>query len=193
MNAPSPRHLVVPDEMALFIVDFQERLAAAMPEPEREACERNVLLLIELAHRQGWPILVSEQYPKGLGTTVSPVASALAAKPELVSKLEKLHFAATDAPDFEQVFAGIKRARWVVTGMETHVCVYQTVRGLLARGRHVHVPEDAVLSRRLGHRARGLGMIQELGGVVTVTETVIFDALKVAGTDDFKAMSKRLR
>ncbi|MCG5055673.1 MAG: isochorismatase family protein [Myxococcales bacterium] len=179
--------------MALFIVDFQERLAAAMPEPEREACERNVLLLIELAHRQGWPILVSEQYPKGLGTTVSPVASALAAKPELVSKLEKLHFAATDAPEFEQVFAGIKRARWVVTGMETHVCVYQTVRGLLARGRHVHVPEDAVLSRRLGHRARGLGMIQELGGVVTITETVIFDALKVAGTDDFKSLSKRLR
>lgn len=181
------------NDAALCIVDFQERLATAMPEAMRLACERNIVLLLEVAQRQGWPVLVTEQYPKGLGGTVPTLQRALGARSNGVFHLEKLHFAATSAPEFDQVFAQIARRQWVVTGMETHVCVYQTVRGLLERGVSVHVPEDTVVSRAGTNRARGLTLMERMGAVVTCTETVLFDALHVAGTDDFKALSKQLR
>ena len=181
------------NEAALCIVDFQERLAAAMPEAARLACERNIVLLLELAQRQGWPVLVTEQYPKGLGETVAKLQKAATARSQGVYRLEKLHFAATSDPAFDQVFMQMGRRQWVVTGMETHVCVYQTVRGLLERGVSVHVPEDTVVSRAAANRARGLALMQDMGAVVTCTETVLFDALHVAGTDDFKALSKQLR
>lgn len=180
-------------EAALCIVDFQERLAAAMPEAARLACERNIVLLLELAQRQGWPVLVTEQYPKGLGPTVATLQKAIGARTHGVFRLEKLHFSVTAAPSFDETFAQVGRRQWVVAGMETHVCVYQTVRGLLERGITVHVPEDTVVSRASANRARGLALMESMGAVVTCTETLLFDALHVAGTDDFKALSKQLR
>lgn len=186
------RYMVVPKEMALLVVDFQERLAAVMPEAERIACERNIMLLMELARRQGWPVIVTEQYRKGLGPTVAPLEAALASCGD-VHRLEKLHFSAGEAPGFAELFARAARLRWVVTGMEAHVCVYQTTRSLLNAGAHVFVPEDTVLSRSPANRHRGLALMGSMGATITCTETVIFDALGVAGTDDFKALSKQLR
>lgn len=180
-------------QTALCIVDFQERLAAVMPEPERIACERNIVLLLELAQRQDWPVLVCEQYPKGLGPTVPTLAGAVGARSDGVFRLEKLRFSATDDPGFDEVFGRINKSQWVVTGMEAHVCVFQTVRGLLELGVNVQVPEDAVISRASANRQRGLSLMSAMGTVVTSTETVVFDALGVAGTDDFKALSKQLR
>ena len=192
MSDNRDRYRIVPNEMALLVVDFQERLAAAMPQVERLASQRNILLLMELAQRQAWPVVVSEQYPKGLGATVEPLASALATRPD-IHRLEKLHFSAGDAPGFREIFDRLERPRWVVTGMETHVCVYQTARSLLSMGAHVFVPEDTVVSRSPANRHRGLALMGSMGATITCTETVIFDALGVAGTDDFKALSKQLR
>lgn len=186
------RYKIVPQEMALLLVDFQERLAAAMPEAERIACQRNILLLLELAQRQEWPVVVTEQYPKGLGPTVPDLTAALSAQGH-VHRLEKLHFSAAEAPGFGDLFQALGRKRWVVTGMETHVCVYQTVRGLLEAGAHVFVPEDAVVSRAADNRRRGLALMGTMNATITSTEAVIFDALQVAGTDDFRALSKQLR
>lgn len=184
---------VSPSEAVLCIVDFQERLAAAMPEATRLACERNIILLLELAQRQGWPVLVCEQYPQGLGATVPSLAAAVGARSGGVFALEKVHFSATEAPGFDAIFQQIGRRQWIVTGMEAHVCVFQTVRGLLERGVQVHVPEDAVVSRSSANGLRGLTLCERMGAVVSCTETIVFDALGVAGTDDFKVLSKRLR
>jgi nicotinamidase-related amidase len=181
------------ENTALCIVDFQERLAAVMPAAEREACERNISLLLDLAARLGWPVLVCEQYPKGLGNTVAALAKPIDAFSGNLLRLEKLHFSATAAPEFGDLFARIDRTQWIVTGMETHVCVFQTVRGLLQLGAAVQVPEDAVVSRSSSNRTRGLALMQSMGALITCTETVIFDALGVAGTDTFKAMSRQLR
>jgi nicotinamidase-related amidase len=178
---------------ALLLVDFQEKLAAAMPPAERALCERNILVLLELARRLRIPVVQSEQYPKGLGPTVSALATALA-QPELrVQRLEKIEFGCTDAPAFRPLFDTIDRPQWIVVGMEAHVCVWQTVRGLCAWGAAVHVPADAVISRSSANRRVGLALTERVGAVVTSTETVAFDALVRAGSDDFRAISRLVR
>jgi nicotinamidase-related amidase len=175
-----------------LIVDFQERLAAAMPPGERQECERNVLTLIEVAKRLGLPVMLSEQYPKGLGATVPSIAAALGGVAGL-ERIEKLEFACTDSAAFRAPYDKFGREQWIVAGMEAHVCVYQTVRGLIDLGATVHVPGDAVISRAAANHRIGLGLVERAGAVVTSTEVVAFDLLQRAGTDDFKAISKLIR
>lgn len=178
----------------LLIIDFQERLAAAMPESERAQAERNVCILIEAARRFGMPVVVSQQYPKGLGPTVPAIEEALATL-DTVHRFDKVDFSACDAADFPMIHEtlGEERSQWILTGMETHVCVYQTARELCEGGHSVHVPMDAVTSRFRNNWRIGLDLIGRSGGVITTTETVVFDALGRAGTDDFKALSRLIR
>ena len=178
-----------PARAALLVVDVQERLAAAMPPEDAAAVERNVGILLEAARRLGIPVVASEQYPRGLGPTLSSLSGLLAD----ARRFEKLDFSVADAPEFERIWNEVRREQWIVTGMETHVCVYQSVRGLVARGASVHVPVDAVASRTRENRGVGLGLIERAGGVPTSTETVVFDALRRAGGDDFKALSKLIK
>lgn len=184
-----------PTRAVLLLIDFQERLAAVMPTAQRLSCERNITMLLELARRLQIPVVVSEQYSKGLGPTVQTLQTALEAPDLIVLRMEKMEFACTDAPAWSDINAklGTARTQFVVVGMETHVCVYQTVRGLRNAGHEVHVPKDAVISRREGNFEVGLQLIDKMGAFVSSTEVVIFDALKVAGTDDFKAMSRLVK
>jgi nicotinamidase-related amidase len=185
---------VSPRRAALVIVDVQDRLAAVMP--AREALERNVVVLCEAARRFGIPVVLSEQYPKGLGATTAAVAAAVEAVngPDRgAHRLEKLEFSVCDAAGFGPLVAAggplAGRDQWIVAGMETHVCVWQTVRGLRGRGASVHVVADAVASRTDANKAIGLDLARAAGAVITSTETVVFDLLHRAGTDDFKALS----
>lgn len=184
---------VAPAQANLLIVDVQEKLAAAMPPEAWARCERNILTLVELARRLRLPVVVSEQYPKGLGPTVASVAGALAGPDLQLQRIEKLTFSCTDAPTFAPILQQRPAAQWIVVGMEAHVCVYQTARGLAERGAPVQVPADAVVSRTDANARIGLGLIERAGGIVTATETVVFDALGTAGTDDFRALSKLIR
>jgi hypothetical protein len=132
-------------DTGVVIVDAQERLAAAMPADVLEHAQRRWVTLIEMAAVLKLPLCISEQYPKGLGPTLPSLREAAAkTAPHL---LEKIDFSACDAPHFDQ-FLGGGRKSWIVCGMETHICVYQTVRDLVARGFHVQVPLDACVSRR---------------------------------------------
>jgi nicotinamidase-related amidase len=180
----------------LLVVDVQERLAAVMNAEDRAEVERNIVTLVETARRLGFPVVLSEQYKKGLGATVKPIEDALAQPGLALERFEKLEFACTESAAFAPVYeklAAAGRDQWIVTGMETHICVYQTVRGLAGKGASVQVPRDAVLSRTKDNRAVGLGLCEKSGATVTVTETVVFDALGKAGTDDFKALSKLIK
>lgn len=182
-----------PAETALLLVDFQERLAAAMPEAERPGCERRLAILIEACRLLKLPVVVSEQYPRGLGPTVPALEAALTAGPLELHRFEKLHFACTDDPGFAALWKRAARTRWIVVGMETHVCVYQSVRGLRGLGARVFVPDDGVLSRSPSNRALGLDLCTRAGAVVSSVEAVIFDLLGRAGTEEFKQLSKLLR
>jgi nicotinamidase-related amidase len=178
---------------ALLLVDFQERLAGVMAPGDVAACERNIVLLIELARRLHLPVVVSEQYPKGLGPTVAGLRLALNDEGLDLHRLEKIEFSCTDAPGFAEVQRRLDRDQWIVVGMEAHVCVYQTARGLAAAGKRVHVPADAVISRAPSNVRIGLDLCAHAGAVVTATETVVFDALHRAGTDEFRALSRLLK
>jgi len=177
---------------ALVVIDVQERLAAAMPPETRERLERNVVVLIEAARRFGLPVVVSEQYPKGLGRTTPAVAAALDSLGE-VHRLEKLEFSVCDSDAFGPLYTRLGRDQWIVTGMEAHVCVWQSVRGLIGRGAAVHVVSDAVSSRTKASWRVGLDLAARAGAAITTTEVVVFDLLGKAGTDDFKALSKLIK
>jgi nicotinamidase-related amidase len=198
---PLPAHLETlrldPARAALLIIDVQTKLCAAMQPAAVAACQRNLLVLVELARRLRLPLVVSEQYPKGLGPTVPELAAALeAAGPQGSApiRFEKTAFACTEQEGFEAIRERVARPQWIVAGMESHVCVWQTVRGLLAApGTSVHVAADAVLSRDPANRQVGLELMARAGAVLSSTETVAFDTLVRAGGEDWKAISRLVR
>jgi nicotinamidase-related amidase len=184
-----------PAKSALLVVDVQERLAQAMPDAAAQLL-RNLGILLEAARRLHIPVVVSEQYPKGLGPTMPVIEQALAQPGLHLMRFDKLAFSAVEAPGFVAPFDALTadgRDQWLVTGMETHVCVYQSARGLVDKGARVHVIADAVQSRTEANRAAGLELCTRAGAVPTVTETVVFDLLGAAGSDDFKQLSKLIR
>lgn len=180
---------------ALIVVDIQDRLLPAMPADTVADMMRNSAILIAAADQLGLPIVVSQQYPKGLGGTAQPIEDALA-RARGVHRFDKLEFSAAAAPAFGALAAtgsGLGRDQWIVCGMETHVCVYQTARDLVARGSAVHVCADAVSSRTPANREIGLGLMARAGAVITSTEVCVFDLLGRAGSDEFRALSKVIK
>ena len=193
-TAPGPGPGAVrldPARAALLVVDLQERLWLVMSEEDRATCLKNVGILLELARRLKIPVVQSEQYPKGLGPTVKEVAKLLEGQD--LRRMEKVEFSCAAAPSFAPHWEELGRDQWIVAGMESHVCVYQTVRDLTERGATVHVPVDAVISRTRENKNVGLDLARRVGAVLTSTETVVFDALGRAGSDDFRALSKLIK
>lgn len=172
---------VYPEESVLVVIDLQEGLMKAMS--DREQVVRNTLILLELANQFQIPVIVTEQYPKGLGPTVPEIANQLKGN----QLMEKIAFSA--CPELVARVNETGRSQILVAGSETHVCVFQSVRDLLAADFKVQVPCDAVCSRRTLNHENGLSLMKELGAVITNTETLVFDALKKAGTPQFKVMS----
>ena len=180
-------------QTGLLVIDAQERLVKAMPEARAREATRNTVTLIETARRLGLPVIATEQYPEGLGPTIAPIAEALASLKPAVAAITKLEFSVLGRPEALAAIRAASRRTWLVVGMETHVCVFQSVRGLLAEGRAVHVVADACLSRRDENWKIGLDLCARAGAVVTSTEVALFDLLGRAGTDDFRALSKLVR
>jgi nicotinamidase-related amidase len=179
---------------ALFVIDLQERLVPAMPEDVGARAVRNTAILIEAAGRLGLPIVVSQQYPKGLGATIAPIEAALAAAPAAnVHRFDKVEFSGAATREFAALAPTLGRDQWIVTGMEAHVCVYQTARDLVARGYQAHVAVDAVASRTEANWRVALGLYDRVGAIATSTEVCVFDLLGRAGGDDFKALSKAIK
>lgn len=180
------------DDVGLVLVDAQVRLAAAMPKEPLDRSLRNWLTLLEAAARFRLPLALSEQYPKGLGPTLPVLREAAAKVTPPAIWVEKLDFSLAEVPLFQQFLVGSRRT-FVVCGMECHVCVYQTVRALVGKGFCVHVPADAVLSRQKSNWQAGIDLMASAGAIITSTETVVFDLLKRAGGEDFRALSKLIK
>ena len=182
----------LPASSLLLIVDVQDRLAAAMPKEMLDRLVKNTLLLLETAKLTGVRVLASEQYPKGLGPTLAPIADKLreiGAPPPM----DKVDFDACSDLRIARALAGAAPRAVVVVGMEAHVCVFQTARELVRRGHETYVVADAVCSRTMDNRGAGLALCREAGAFVTVAEAVAFDWVGRAGTDVFKAVSKLVK
>src|SRR5512134_970923 len=176
------KFLLDKDNTTLLIIDIQERLAVVMK--QKDQVTRNVLHLVELAKMQNIPIVVTEQYPKGLGRTLPGIASALPAH----ILVEKVSFNCCGEASFNEQIKRLGKKKLIVTGMETHICVLQTSIGLLAEGYHVHLVSDAVCSRTKENWRSGLEFVRDAGGAITNTETALFQLLGAAGTQEFKTI-----
>jgi nicotinamidase-related amidase len=159
------------------VVDVQEGFRKAIPDFERVAKATGTL--IEGAETLAVPIVITEQYPKGLGATASEVAEHL---PEGTEPLEKVVFSAADADGFD--LGGRDQA--LVCGIESHVCVSQTTIDLLEAGVEVQVPLDAVSSRTEENKRVGLRKMEQAGAILTSVEAALFELLGRAGTEEFK-------
>jgi nicotinamidase-related amidase len=169
--------LLARDRAALVVVDVQEafRVYSSFA-AVAESCAK----LLAGARILGLPTVVTEQYPKGLGHTAPEIGL------EDERPLEKTVFSAARAEGFD--LAG--REQVIVCGIETHVCVSQTVHDLLGSGVEVHVPADAVGSRHELDYERGLERLERAGAVVSTVEAALFELLERAGTPEFKAVQK---
>jgi nicotinamidase-related amidase len=168
----------------LCVIDIQERLAAAMP--EREPVIEAARKLIVSARRLAVPIVVTEQYPRGIGPTEPAIVEALG---DDYRPLEKLHFSCYQEAAFAVCLddaAQSGRRQVIVCGMETHVCLLQTSLDLLDDGFQVHVAADAVCSRNAEHKRLALEQMRHAGAVVTCVEAAVYQMLGAAGTPEFK-------
>lgn len=171
------------DETVLVVIDVQERLLPAMWDQERLLGALDTLLqgaaVLEL------PVLCTEQVPAKLGPTVAPVAARL---PGGTGRIEKQRFSGAEVPGFREPLEALERNTILLCGIETHVCVFQTARDLLALGYEVEVVSDAVSSRRERDWALGLRRVEAEGGRVTGVEMALLDMLGVAEGDRFRSM-----
>jgi len=176
------------DQAQLVVIDVQEKLCRAMDAQVLEKLVANISILLETAAELGLPAIVTEQYVRGLGETVPALKEKLAAP-----SLEKMTFSCCGGDGFMETLERSGRRQVIVTGMESHVCVLQTVLELLSKGYVVHLVCDAVMSRRKENWKTALTTMVAAGAVLTSTEAVVFQLLRVAGTEEFKKLSKLVK
>lgn len=174
------------EEAVLLIIDIQERMLPVINKADNVA-QRNEVL-IEAAKLLGLPIIVTEHNAEGLGHTVDQLIQKM---PE-AKVFHKNTFSACNK-EFLNNLNNLKRNKIIVTGTETHVCVYQTVRSLLDNGFSVFLVEDAVGSRAEMTLNNAISQMRDMGAVITNTETAVFDLLKESGTPEFKALLKLIK
>ncbi len=181
----SPSLLSRHDTRMLFI-DIQTKLVPLVD--EHTSLIVNCGDLLQTAELLGVPVVATEQYPSGLGETV-PVL-----RDRLPQRIEKRRFSAAESLDWRlEDQAGNSRKHVVVAGIEAHVCVLQTVLDLLSDGFDVHVPVDAVSSRSPTDCATAIQRMRDMGGVITTTETVMFELCETSEATEFRELSRLIR
>jgi nicotinamidase-related amidase len=179
--------LLIADQSLLLLVDLQDRLVPAVDGGEQVLAR--VRILLETAGALGLPVVVSEQYPKGLGATVE----RLGPLPANTAIIDKLSFSCWREPRLRAFIEGSGRRQVVICGMETHVCVLQTAIDLREAGLDVFVVADGVGSRSPERRRLGLERMRDRAVDVVDSEMVVFEWLERAGTEQFRAMIKLLK
>ena len=176
------------EKAVLVVIDVQERLVPAMPADIYLSVRNTVAMLVEVAGLLGLPVVTTEQYPKGIGHTVPELAAACN---ETV--IEKVSFGCCGEATFLEALKSTGRTQVLITGMEAHVCVYQTVLGLLEDGYYVHLIRDAICSRNKTDYLAGVANAGQAGAVVTTAETVMFQMLQESTHEQFRAVSRLVK
>ena len=178
--------LMARDEAALLVVDLQARLVPAVE--DGDAILQRAGILLAAASRLDVPVVVSEQYPQGLGHTDSRLRL-----PGEAAVLAKTTFSCLREPALASHLEGLRRRQIVVCGMETHVCVLQTALDLHRSGYRVFVAADAVGSRAAARRQLGLDRMRAAGITIVDSEMVVFEWLERAATETFRELVKSLK
>lgn len=171
----------------LMVIDIQERLTTAMPPGVRDRVIEQVAILLTAAESLSVPVLVTEQYPKGLGHTEPLLQQKLPADTPVI---EKTNFSSAKVDAVRDFLQNSQRKQVFLAGMETHICVLQTALDLLKQGYEVFVIEDAVSSRAKGNQFNALQRLRLAGAVITNVESLLFEWLGDASHPDFKTLAK---
>ena len=175
------------EQSQLVIVDVQAKLAGVMP-ADVSSVIKNCAILLQAADLLDIPFLYTEQYPKGLGSTVSELSAYLSNK----KAVEKTDFSCCAEPAFKRQLSA-DRGDIILAGMEAHICVVQTALDLQAQGKAVFVVEDAIISRKPENKSNAVNRLRQAGIIVTNTESVVFEWLGAAQGDAFKKISQLVR
>ena len=176
--------MLTPEDTVLVLIDFQEKLFNVMS--DKEALKENAVKLVKGALALEVPILCSEQNPDGLGPTIPEIKELI---PD-VTPVPKLSFSCMGEEKFQEQFEALDGPEVILAGIETHVCVYQTVRDLREEGVEAHVVADAVSSRTPENKAIGLQRMDSFGATITSVEIVLFELMGIAEGDKFMELLK---
>lgn len=171
----------------LVLIDIQERLFPHVHDHQKMLTR--VDLLLAAASLMRVPLLLTEQYPKGLGNTIEDIRKML---PE-VEPLEKMDFSCVPAQGFRERLSSLHRDQIILAGIETHVCVAQTALDLASQGESVFVVADATSSRKPLDAQIALRRLNRSGLILVTAEAVVFEWLRRAGTDEFRALQPKLK
>jgi nicotinamidase-related amidase len=174
-----------PADTALLVIDVQDKLMVKIP--RADMLVRNIAFLIDAARLVGVPVQATEQYPRGLGSTVAELARRLPERPD------KVAFSCCAVPGLAEGFRQAGRPKVVLAGIESHVCVQQTALDLLAQDFRVYLPVDAVTSRYAVDHDYALRRLEKAGAILTTSETCVFEWLGGANHPAFKDVSRLIQ
>jgi nicotinamidase-related amidase len=173
--------------VALVVIDVQEKLFTHMA--EKQKLMENLVKLIQFAGIMKIPIIVTEQYPKGLGQTITEVKKLVS----YVTPVEKVEFSCFDSAKFKEALAKLKAKTLIIVGIEAHICVTQTALDGKQSGYRICIVEDAVSSRNLNDKATAIKRMQQNGVTIVTSEMLIYEILRKAGTSEFKQTLKLVK
>jgi hypothetical protein len=169
------------------VIDIQSRLYPYIQ--DHELITRNNRILIRGLQILGIPLVVTQQYTKGLGETIPEIAEVLGE----YRHIEKMSFSCCDEPRFNEDLALSSKMYVIVTGIEAHVCVMQTVNDLIGQGYIPVVVEDCIGSRKPNDKKMAVERMRQAGAIITTYESILFELLKYSGTPEFKEISKLVK
>ncbi len=172
----------------LVMIDMQTKLSLAMPADAMYATNKQVEILLHAAQLLSVPVIVTEQYPQGLGHTLPNLMALI---PQ-ASVIEKTAFSAYAEPKLNAKLSRDK-SQVILMGMEAHICVLQTALDLLANHKQVFVVEDAIISRHDSNKANAIARMRQAGCIITNTESILFEWLGNAQHEAFKTIAKLIR
>jgi len=180
-------NLLRKDDTLLVIVDIQTKLLNVMFEKERliSSCRK----LIQAGKLLGIPMVMTEQYPEGMGRTDPKISELL----QDAGIIEKLSFSCCEVEEFNQKMAGFGKKQIVMIGIESHICILQTVHDLIQQGYFLYIPYDGVSSRKEGDYKNALERMSQAGAVIGSVESAVFELMEKAGTPIFRQISKLIK
>jgi hypothetical protein len=178
---------ILKERTIALMIDFQERIFPVIHENEKLLT--NVPILIKGLKALGVTIFVTEQYVKGLGPTVGPIADAMGD----IKRIEKMSFSCCDEPKLMEGIAVTGKENVIIAGIESHVCVLQTVTDLVRNGYHPVVVEDCISSRRENDKRIAIERMKKEGAIITTYESILFELLRHSGTEQFRTISRLVK
>jgi len=177
-----------PAQTALAIIDMQEAFRSSISDFAETTAR--IALIAHAARLLNVPVIVTEQYPKGLGHTADELQMVL---PEATAVIEKTSFSACGAPEFSAQLATAGARQVLLCGIEAHICVNQTAHDLLARGFQVHLLTDCITARDSRNKQLALDKMQRSGALPSSTEMALFELMRDARHEQFKSIQKLIK